>query len=291
MKNKILKYGWLPDIPDLRDHYQESTNVSDILKTIGIDNKKKSLIRTSVDLRKWCSPIEDQEEIGSCTANAGIGLIEYFERRTYGKHLNASRLFLYKVTRNLIGWEGDTGAFLRDTIKAMVLFGVPPESYSPYITSNYDDEPSSFCYAFAQNYKSIIYYRLDSPKIKQNILLKRIKEMLNAGLPSMFGFSIYSTINTVGQDGKIPFPSKHENRIGGHAVVAVGYDDKVEINNPIDNTITKGAILIRNSWGCDWGKDGYGWLPYKYIDESLAIDWWSLIRSDWTDLDVFNANE
>ena len=56
---------------------------------------------------------------------AGVGMLEYYERRTTGKHLDASRLFLYKVTRELQGTKGDDGAQLRDVMKAMVLFGVP----------------------------------------------------------------------------------------------------------------------------------------------------------------------
>lgn len=104
-----------------------------------------------------------QLSLGSCTANAGVALVEYYERRAFGKHIDASRLFLYKSTRNLLKWTGDTGAFLRSTMEAMVLFGVPPEDYWKYVVADFDKEPSAFCYAFAQNYQALNYYRLDPP--------------------------------------------------------------------------------------------------------------------------------
>ena len=93
--------------------------------------------------------------LGPVRPMRGVGLVEYFERRAFGKHIDASRLFLYKVTRNLLNWRGDTGAFLRSTMGAMVLFGVPPEQYWPYRIEEFDKEPPPFCYAFAQNYQAI----------------------------------------------------------------------------------------------------------------------------------------
>jgi C1A family cysteine protease len=119
--------GWTPDRLDIRDFTDESEKVDEILKKSKA-LKKKSAPKT-VDLRAWCSPIEDQGNLGSCTANAGVGLMEYYQRRAFKKHLDGSRLFLYKVTRNLLRWKGDTGAYLRDTMKAMVLFGIPPEEF------------------------------------------------------------------------------------------------------------------------------------------------------------------
>ena len=132
--------------------------------------------------------------MGSCTANAGVGVVEYFERRAFGKHIDASRLFLYKVTRNLDHQTGDTGAYLRTTMGGLVLFGVPPEEYWPYKIADFDKEPSAFCYAFAQNYQAISYYRLDPPGIAKDALLNQIKTNLAGGLPSMFGFTVYSSV-------------------------------------------------------------------------------------------------
>ncbi len=296
-----LSMGWLPDYPDFRDLTVEHDAISTRLQRLGQnDSIKKMLSKTvskktaspkKVNLISWFSPIEDQGNLGSCTANAGVGLVEYFERRAFGKHVDASRLFLYKATRNLMKEKGDTGAFLRSAMGALVLFGIPPEEYWPYNVSSFDKEPTAFCYAFAQNYQSLSYYRLDPPGTPANQLLTQIKTNLAAGLPSMFGFTVYSSINQASNnDGKIPYPTKGEKIEGGHAIVVAGYDDTMKIkNDTIGSTETTGAFLIRNSWGTDWGQNGYGWLPYEYVIQGLADDWWSLLKNEWVDTGNFKA--
>ncbi len=181
MSEKIesLGLGWLPDYPDFRDYTEEEKSVKVMLKKVGVEKAAKVTIPATVDLRAWCPPIEDQGTLGSCTANAGVALFEYFERRAFGKHIDASRLFLYKATRNLLHWTGDTGAFLRSTMGAMVLFGVPPEEYWKYIVADYEKEPPAFCYAFASNYRAISYYRLDPPGTTKAALLAQIKTNLS----------------------------------------------------------------------------------------------------------------
>ncbi|CCI19998.1 Similar to tr/Q3VKM6/Q3VKM6_9CHLB Peptidase C1A [Microcystis aeruginosa PCC 9807] len=296
----IPAMGWLPDYPDIRDVTFQSERVPSKLQALGQPSVKQMLAKVgattsapatlpaSVDLRPWCSPMEDQKTIGSCTAHAGVGLVEYFERRAFGKHIDASRLFLYKVTRNLLKWTGDTGAFLRSTMYALTLFGVPPEEYYPYNIADLDKEPSAFCYAFAQSYQAISYYRLDPPGTARDALLARIKTELSKGLPSMFGFTVYSSISQGNTTGKIPYPTRGERVEGGHAIDAVGYDDNLKIKNTNAGGIeTTGALLIRNSWGTAWGSAGYGWLPYKYVLDGLATDWWSLIKSEWVDTGQF----
>jgi C1A family cysteine protease len=266
----------------------QKDSVKAMLKKVGVPATSAADLPATVDLRPWCSDVENQGDLGSCTANAGVGLVEYFEKRAGGKFINASRLFLYKATRNMLHWTGDTGAFLRTTMGAMVLFGIPPEDYWPYDIATFDNEPPAFCYAFAQNFKAISYYRLDSPNTPTDALLKRIKTMLAAGLPSMFRFTVYSSISQAGATGKIPYPTPGEEILGGHAIVAVGYDDKMGIKNSNPGGAeTKGALLIRNSWDKGWGDSGYGWLPYDYVLRGLATDWWSLLKNEWVDTGAF----
>lgn len=279
--------GWLPDYPDFRDYTVGSEQVLPILRKARLSQATRK-VPESVDLRAWCSPVEDQGELGSCTAHAGVGVVEYFEKRAFGKHMNASRLFLYKVTRNLLNWTGDTGAFLRTTMGALVLFGIPPEKHWPYRIGDFDKEPPAFCYAYAQNYQAISYYRLDPAGTSKDELLRRIKTNLAGGLPSMFGFTVYDSISQAEKDGRIPWPAPGEKVQGGHAVVAVGYDNRMKIKNTgPGGTTTTGALLIRNSWGKSWGEKGYGWLPYEFVLRGLADDWWSLVKSEWIDTGEF----
>jgi len=280
--------GWIPDYPDFRDYTERTDEVKSVLELTGVLRAKSPPV--SVDLRDGCSPIEDQGALGSCTAHAGVGVIEYYERKSFGRHMDASRLFLYKVTRNLMKMKGDTGAYLRNTMGAMVLFGVPPEEYWPYREDEkeFDQEPPAFCYAFAQNYQTVKYFRHDPPETKAEEILRKVKAYLFKGHPAMFGFTVYSSIEQADKTGRIPFPSPKERIEGGHAVVAIGYDDKMKIKNKYGKIETSGALLIRNSWGNGWGEEGYGWLPYEYVLKGLAEDFWSVLKKEWIDTGQFS---
>lgn len=291
MEHRNGKYymGWKPDLPDFRDYTLSGTSIASIVKKTGVLRTEKSSLPKTADLRRWCSEVEDQEQLGSCTANAGVGMVEYFERKAFGKHIDASRLFLYKATRDLMHEKGDSGAELRSTMGALALFGVPPEEYWPYDIKVFDSIPPAFCYAFAMNYQTLKYVRLDPANKPKSDILTQIKTNLAASLPAMFGFTVYSSITQADKDGKIPFPGKGEKIEGGHAIMAVGYDDSMKIKNTGTGQSTTGALLIRNSWGKAWGDGGYGWLPYEYVLQELAVDWWTLVDNRWIDTGEFKV--
>jgi len=265
-----LDRGWKRDLPDFRDYHPEHPAVSAVL------TKSKTFVgaginrAASVDLSSWCSPVENQGDLGSCTANAAAGLVEWFQRKAFGKHVDMSRLFLYKVIRDLLGVTGDTGGYLRTAMQALVMFGAPPEKNWPYVISKFDQEPSAFLYALAENYKALKYYRLTP--VKGVTQLDTLLNTLAGGMPFMFGFTVYSSISN---NALIPFPGPKDTVEGGHAIMAVGYDDP------------KKALKIRNSWGTGWGEKGYGWLPYDYVTKGLADDFWSLVQADFVDTDLF----
>ena len=283
--------GWLRELPDFRDFSPDDAAVQAAIPKgsalAAVGAPKAPSLPKKVDLRQWCSAIEDQRTIGSCTAQAAVGIVEYYQRRAYGKHLNGSRLFVYKATRNLLGWEGDTGAYLRSTMGALKLFGVPPEQYWPYRIADFEKEPPAFLYALAQSYQAETYFRLDPAGKAPADVLKSIREHLHAGVPSMFGFTVYDSLWGADATGAIPFPERNDRQEGGHAVVAVGYDDDKSIKHPQAAKATKGALLIRNSWGSAWGDKGYGWLPYEFVRQSLAVDWWVVTKSEWLDTTAF----
>jgi len=318
MKNRILNRkiwvsgvshkvgtGWLAPQPDLRDYTPLSKQVTNFNKKLGLPSLSslkqvrseatKSLLQSKsgtagqIDLREWCSPIENQLELGACTAHAAAGIVEYFEKRAFGKHIDASRLFLYKTTRNLMQVSGDTGAWLRETMGALVLCGVPDEKYWPYKIKNFDNEPSGFVYALAENYSTVKFFCHDSQGSDTPApeVLTSVKSYLSAGVPAMFGFWGFQSFEDSDQPGDIPYPCKGENALWGHAVMAVGYDDDRKITNLKCKTETKGALLIRNSWGKGWGDNGYGWLPYEYVLNGLALDFWSVLDMKWIDTGNF----
>jgi C1A family cysteine protease len=280
------KFGWIREYADINDYTFAAPKIAPMARTLKMGKVKNGNTPTSVDLRKWCSEVKDQGGLGSCTANAATGAVEYYQNKAYGKHIDASRLFLYKATRNLMHMTGDTGAYIRSTVGALALFGAPPEEYCPYVEGNFDKEPTAFQYCFADDYKGLKYVRV-SPT------LQAIKSTLASQLPVIFGFTCYQSLMTptTATNGKIPYPAKGEQVVGGHAILMVGYDDSVVITNPAGGEATQGAFLIRNSWGGNWGLGGYGWLPYKYAETGLSDDYWTLLKQSWVDSEQFGFND
>jgi C1A family cysteine protease len=299
MPIKIKRFGRKRDLVDVRDYTPETPQVRTLLKATEAFNtdikKANHPLPLAIDNRKWCSPVEDQGNLGSCTANAGTALYEYMERKAYGsydKYINASRLFLYKTTRFLMGQEGqgDSGAYIRTTLGAIRMFGVPPEEYWPYTDKDpeFDLEPPNLVTSMAKEWQSVKQFRLDySEDTEANI--QRMKEYLYKGYAMQIGFTVYSSYNQAEKNGGcFPYPTQNEGIEGGHSVLIVGYDDNKTISN-INTTESQrktGAFLIQNSWGTGWGDKGFGWIPYDYFraganGDVLADDVWTITKLEW----------
>ena len=243
------KYGWRPDTPDMRDKY--FTPVIDLSK-----------INTSaeVDLRNGCPGIYNQGKLGSCTANAIAAAYEFDEIKQNENNLFIpSRLFIYYNEREMENSVSiDSGAQIRDGIKSINKLGVCPETMWPYDITKFTEKPSEDCYEYAQNHKAVKYQR-----VKQD--LYHLKSCLDQGLPFVFGFAVYESFETeeVAKTGIMVMPQENDKMLGGHAVMAVGYDTEKEV------------FIIRNSWGVEWGDKGYFYMPYSYItNKNLCSDFW-----------------
>lgn len=298
---EVYHTGWVPSLPDLRDYPPEAKEVQSIIKGVrfGSSGGRALSAPSSVDWRSICSKIENQGALGSCTAHAAVGMVEYLQRRGTGKYVDGSRLFVYKTTRNLMRVQGDTGAYIRSAMGALDLFGAPPEKYWTYTdvkppcptgVRTFDEEPTAFVYSLGQDFEAVTYFRHDptAPAVSPTNVLNSVKKYLAAGFPAMFGFVGYDSFGYGDIPGGVPFPCPNEKPQWGHAILAVGYDDNKKITNKLCPKVkTKGALLFRNSWGTSWGEKGYGWIPYEYVLRGLAWDFWTCLKTDWVDIKNF----
>lgn len=252
------KLGWLPDVPDTRD-----------IPFAAIFRVPRKL-PARADLRASCSPVEDQGNLGSCTAQALVGALEFLELKSrkienrQSKIANSfadlSRLFVYYNERAAGGTvQEDSGAMLRTGIKTLKALGVCREKLWPYEIGRFTVKPTAVCFTEAADHQVTAYQRLAD--------LNEMKACLAMGLPFVFGFAVYEHVMSaaVARTGNIRLPGKGERMLGGHAVMAVGYDDNAK------------TILWRNSWGAAWGQDGYGQMPYAYLENrELSDDFWCI---------------
>lgn len=215
---------------------------------------------TNTDLESQCPTVYDQADLGSCTANAASGLAQFIMKKAGYPDWFPSRLALYWWNRLQEGTvNSDSGASLHDAMNTLVRFGVPHESLWQYDTTKFKVKPAKAVWSDA--YWHSIQQGL---AVDQNI--DHIKARLAEGFPIIFGFTVYESFESdaVAASGIMPMPQANEQIMGGHAVMAVGYDD------------TTRMIKVRNSWGPTWGKKGYFFMPYDFItNPNYCDDFWT----------------
>jgi C1A family cysteine protease len=241
-------YGWQPDLPDHRDILYSAVRPI------------PAALPSSIDLRPMCSPVEDQGQLGSCTGNAIAGALEFLEMKNKAPFADLSRLFIYyneRVMEHTV--QSDAGAQIRDGIKTVAKQGVCSEKTWPYLISKFAVKPPAACYKEAVTHKATAYHRL--------LTVDEMRACLAEGYPLVLGFTVYESFESqaVAQTGVVPMPKKSERVVGGHAVLAVGYQD------------ARKRFVVRNSWGAGWGMKGYFTMPYAYLaDPNLAGDFWTV---------------
>jgi len=251
---KIKRYGWKPSPPDPRDFKLKHT--------------ARQLMRAFpkvFSLREKMPPIYNQGNLGSCTAQAVCALFHFRELNddNLKRLIVPSRLFEYYCTRSLTGEQRvDSGATIRDAVKAAVQFGICREETYPYTPAKFASKPPKNAYAEAVKYQVISYARI-------NQAIEDIKSCIFDGNPVAFGASIFSSFesNAVAKTGAVPMPKPSDSVLGGHALVLEGWSD------------TRGAFEVRNSWGASWADKGICYFPYQYVtSSSLCDDFWCITQ-------------
>jgi C1A family cysteine protease len=209
----------------------------------------------SVDLRSKCPPVYDQGNLGSCTACSVVAAHQFLNKNHYG-----SRLFLYYNTRLLDKTiKFDAGSTLTQTINAGKKFGICPETNWRYIPTKFRNRPTSSSYSTGR--KNMIF---EAEPIMPTI--SQLKACLAEGYPFVCGILVYSSFlsGEVKKTGRVPMPKPGDEILGGHAIVCVGYNQE--------------GWIMRNSWGPKWGDRGHFYLPFSYLIDEMAADFWKITK-------------
>jgi len=243
-------HGWVPDLPDHRDFFYAASR------------KFLRALPWRVDLRTNCPPVYNQGKLHSCTANAIAAAIQFDKMKQSRPDIFVpSRLFIYYNERAIErSIHSDSGAQIRTGIKSVAKRGVCHERLWPYRMRKFRQKPRRNCYTEAAKHPALTYHRVRRT-------LPQMKACLASGYPFIFGFTVYESFHSkkVTHTGRASMPVRHDKCRGGHAVLAVGYED------------AQRRFIVRNSWGSKWGMHGYFTLPYDYfINHHLSEDFWTI---------------
>ena len=244
----IQRYGWVPDLPDQRDHVYAAP--AEFL----------TALPSKEDWRPECPPVYDQGQLGSCTGNAIAGAIEFEQIKQKSKSFIPSRLFIYyneRVIEHTV--NSDNGAQIRDGMKVVAKQGAPPETEWPYVISKFADKPPAIAFEDGAKNKVLSYQRVSR-------ILNQFKGCLASGYPFVFGFTVYDSFESaqVARTGIVPMPGPGERCRQ-------------------DTQCWRWVMTINSSGslhatpGVNWGMKGYFTIPYQYLlDDNLSDDFWTV---------------
>ncbi len=246
--SQIKRLGWKRGLPRLKPFHFASP--------LGILS-----LPPEVDLEVDCPPVYDQGDLGSCTAQASCAMGQVVAKKLGYKWYIPSRLAVYYWTRELEKTvQEDAGATIYDTMVTLVTKGLPREELWWYNINKFAVKPNMKVATDGDNHRVM-------QQLAVNQHLHDLRACLAEGFPFIFGFAVYDSFmsNAVAESGICPMPKHNEELQGGHAVMAVGYND------------ARGMFKIRNSWGKNWGQKGYFWMPYDFVaNNSLSDDFWTM---------------
>lgn len=278
--------GWSRDLPDTRDLRPESDAVRRMLRTLATRRSSRTNRPTQVDWREYLAEREVAESAATtpaflASARACAELAQYFERRASGQLREPSASFLHCVTQRVHHRALDEPAELRSVLKTLARFGVPPETlWKPGKNQAFPATLDPILFGYAREWAELQYVRLDAPEATGALVLRVVKSFLAAGFVSVFGSVLP---NTLALDGQVSYPTRQESATSPQALLAVGYDDQYRWRSQ------KGALCVKGYFDSRWGEAGCGWLPYRYVEERLACDFWTLLRTDWLHSGEFSA--
>ncbi|WP_181357416.1 C1 family peptidase [Stenomitos frigidus] len=225
---------------------------------------------SKVDLRPYMTPVENQGNSNSCTANAMAGAYEYLAKRVKGSAHDVSRLFIYYNARELDGaTDSDEGTYLRSCVKVLKKYGTCAETTWPFDLHRIFEPPHESAYTEATSFLIEDAYRV-------KVDLDAMRQCLADGYPFTFGLDLFSSFQKAGSKGLVPMPDPDsEQHDGGHAMLCVGYSDADKV------------FIVRNSWGEGWGDHGYCYIPYDYMtNPDLNGDLWAIRHVADADIDL-----
>lgn len=266
----ICLSGWQPDLPDPRDYTPRHEQIEPLLRDLPARGERPS----HVDWRTTCTPCPEDfsalERAGS--VHVCLDLVEQNEYRVHGRQLRLSRPFLYRTTHRLASSQRLPPLSLRAVWQAVVQFGVPELDVWPGCDGSWEEDPDAFAYGGARDYSALRYVRLDPRSHTGPETLDLVRAFLSAGFLCAFGIPLCTSAE---QNGEIGYPTIFDDVRGGQALIAVGYDDHHRLRSD------RGCLIVRGCWGRSWGDEGYGWLPYTYVREKLATDFWAVFDPQW----------